>query len=53
MMFPNFLIYGTAFGTRKLNCVGKILIFEPKSRIVCEVIYNPNDKGIIGNLFSK
>lgn len=28
-------------------------MYEPKSRLCCEIIYNPHDKGTIGNMFSK
>jgi hypothetical protein len=45
-------VYCTAIGQRSINAVGRGYLFEPESRYVVEIIYNPNDAGIIGNLFS-
>ena len=36
-----------------VNTNGRAYVYEPESRIVCEIIYNPFDKGILEALFSK
>ena len=53
MIWNYFTVYNLVIGNRMLNAIGRAYIFEPDSRTVCEIIYNPYDKGVIGNLFSK
>jgi hypothetical protein len=53
IIWNSFMLYGTAIGQRYINCIGRAYVYEPKSRLVCEIIYNPNDKGIIESIFSK
>jgi len=50
--FP-FMLYNVVVGQRYINAVYRCFTFEPESRLACEIILNPNDKGIIGNLFNK
>lgn len=47
-----FILYGTTIGERKINCQGRGFAFEPESRLLCEVLFNPNDSGFLGNIFS-
>ena len=47
------MFYGISIGQRYLNLQNRAHVYEPKSRLVCEIIYNPHDKGTIGNIFSK
>ena len=53
MIWNSFILNGLAIGQRILNCQNRAYVYEPKSRLVCEIIYNPHDKGTIGNMFSK
>ena len=53
IIWMHFQLLGTALGERQFNATGRCFIFDAVSRVVCEIIYNPNDKGLIGNLFSK
>lgn len=46
------MVYGSAVGQRSFNCLGRTYVFEPDTRVVLELIYNPNDKGAVGNFFS-
>jgi Oxysterol-binding protein len=47
-----FTLFGVIIGQRFLNATDRAFVFEPESRLACELIYNPFDKGVIGNLFS-
>ncbi|KRX03923.1 hypothetical protein PPERSA_12128 [Pseudocohnilembus persalinus] len=53
MFYNNFIIYNLLIGQRYMNCIGRVYTLDPETRLVAEVIYNPNDKGTISNLFSK
>lgn len=47
------MLLGTAIGERKINCCGRGFAFEPESRLLCELLFNPFDNGgILGSLFS-
>lgn len=52
IFYNNFNVYNILFGQRYMNCVGKFYCFEPESRLVAEVLYNPNDKGGLTGIFS-
>lgn len=47
-----FIMYGTAIGERKVNCCGRGFAFEPESRLVCEIIFNPYENSMFDNLFN-
>ena len=52
-LWNSFTVYNTIFGSRSLNCYGRAFVFEPKSNLILELIYNPNNAKGLGSLFQK
>jgi len=51
--FPTALVSGTAFGKRLFNWSKKMRVYEPENLFYAEITFNPDEKGMIGNLFAK
>ncbi|EAS07102.1 oxysterol-binding protein (macronuclear) [Tetrahymena thermophila SB210] len=52
-IWNSFNLFNTAIGQRSLNCFGRAYVWEPKSNLVLELIYNPNGSSGLSSLFSK
>ncbi|EGR34457.1 PH domain protein [Ichthyophthirius multifiliis] len=52
-LWNSFNLFGTAIGTRMLNCFGKAYVLNPSQNLILEIIYNPNNANGFTSLFSK
>eukprot|EP00743_Colponemidia_sp_Colp-15_P005241 GILK01005639.1.p1 GENE.GILK01005639.1~~GILK01005639.1.p1 ORF type:complete len:969 (+),score=214.37 GILK01005639.1:81-2987(+) len=51
--YPYVFIKGMIFGDRILNWQGKYQCKDLRNGYVCELVFNPDEKGMIGGMFSK
>jgi len=52
-LYPPAISSGTTMGKRLFYYVDKLRAYDPKHNFYAEILFNPDDKGTVGNLFSR